>query len=93
MSTVSQAIHKRTQAAYVADLITILFATAFFKANEREDRFISCFPGGRTDYLRGNTESRNLSHYSNKIHTFNFNGVSENFTPFGNREERMRCSE
>lgn len=59
--------------------------------NKKTDPFLG-FCGGRMDDLRGNTESHNLSHYSNKIHTFYFNGISENFTPFGSQEERMRFS-
>lgn len=55
------------------------------------DSFLG-FYGGRMDDLRGNTESRNLSHYSNKIHTSYFNGISEISTPFASLEERMRFS-
>lgn len=59
--------------------------------NKKTDSFLG-FYGGRMDDLRGNTESRNLSHYSNKIHTSYFNGISEISTPFASLEERMRFS-
>lgn len=75
--------HRNTHLAYAFDLITLVFATASFEANEWGDGFIPWFLLGK----EGNTESHNSSHHSNKSHVFHCNGVSESFTPFRGKKK------
>lgn len=56
--------------------------------NKETNYSISSWGGGWENQRGRKVESHKLSHYGYKIHIFYYNGISENFAPLGNQEER-----